>query len=63
MKVARKGKLWRSDDVANYLGISEIQAKKLMQNGEIFCIELENEKTLRTTKFAVKKFLKESGLK
>lgn len=56
MKIERKGILWTSKDVADYLGISEAQAEKLMQNGEIVSFAILSEKRLRTRKEAVDKW-------
>lgn len=52
MRVKRSGILLTSLEVAEYLGISEKLAKKLMQNNEIISVELEGE-TLRTTQLQV----------
>lgn len=58
MRVKRSGILLTSLEVAEYLGISEKLAKKLMQNNEIISIELEGE-TLRTTQQQVDLFINE----
>lgn len=62
MKIERRGKLWKSEDVSNYLGISINCALQLMQTGEIFSVQMQNEKTLRTTKKKVDDYLKSCGL-
>ena len=62
MKVERTGRLWKPDKVSAYLGVSITCATALMTNGEIFSVQMQNEKILRTTKKSVDDYLKNIGL-
>jgi hypothetical protein len=59
MKIKRVGKLWDSGRVADYLGISQMQALKLMESEQISSLQMSGEKRFRTTKVLVKCYLKQ----